>query len=340
MEQSPVVAAGSLANPIVAVLIPCHNEEAAIGKVVADFRLALPDATVFVYDNNCTDRTAEIARKAGAIVRQETQPGKGNVVRRMFADIEADVFVLVDGDDTYDASAAPMLIDRLLANSLDMINASRVETCQAAYRRGHRFGNRFLTAVVASVFGKRLGDMLSGYRVFSRRFVKSFPSLSSGFEIETELTVHALELRLPIAEVPVSYRDRPAGSVSKLRTYSDGFRILRMIIRLIKEEKPLQFFSFFFASFATTAIVLNVPVILTYMETGLVPRFPTAILGTGLMLLAFLSLTCGFVLDTVTRGRIELKRMHYLSIPLRFNPPRATAAKLASVRMPGARVRS
>jgi glycosyltransferase involved in cell wall biosynthesis len=335
MEQTPIAAGGSLASPVIAVLIPCHNEEAAIGKVVADFRQALPDATIFVYDNNCTDRTAEIARKAGAIVRQESQPGKGNVVRRMFADIEADVFVLVDGDDTYDASAAPMLIDRLLANSLDMINASRVETCEAAYRPGHRFGNRFLTGVVASVFGKRLGDMLSGYRVFSRRFVKSFPSLSSGFEIETELTVHALELRLPIAEVPVPYRDRPAGSVSKLRTYSDGFRILRMIIRLIKEEKPLQFFSFFFFLLATTSIILEIPVVLTYLETGLVPRLPTAVLGTGMMLLAFLALTCGLVLDTVTRGRIELKRMHYLNIPLRFNPPRVTRAKVTNLRMRG-----
>lgn len=335
MEQSPIAAAGSLASPVIAVLIPCHNEEAAIGKVVTDFREALPDAVIFVYDNNCTDRTAEVASKAGAIVRQETQPGKGNVVRRMFADVEADVFVLVDGDDTYDASAAPMLIDRLLKSSLDMINASRVETCQAAYRRGHRFGNRFLTGVVASVFGKQLGDMLSGYRVFSRRFVKSFPSLSSGFEIETELTVHALELRLPIAEVPVPYRDRPVGSVSKLRTYSDGFRILRMIVRLIKEEKPLQFFGFFFWLLAIAAVLLEIPIVLTFLETGLVPRMPTALLGTGMMLLAFLSLTCGLVLDTVTRGRIELKRMQYLSIPLRFNAPRVARAKVAGLRMRG-----
>lgn len=337
MEQSPT--SGSLMNPVIAVLIPCHNEEAAIGKVVSDFKEALPDATIFVYDNNCTDRTADIARQAGAIVRQESQPGKGNVVRRMFADIEADVFVLVDGDDTYDASAAPALIDRLLTSSLDMINASRVETCQAAYRPGHRLGNRFLTGVVASVFGKRLGDMLSGYRVFSRRFVKSFPALSSGFEIETELTVHALELRLPIAEVPVPYRDRPAGSVSKLRTYSDGFRILRMIIRLIKEEKPLQFFSFFFFVLALSAIVLEIPIFIEYFETGLVRRFPTAILGTGMMLLAFLSLTCGLILDTVTRGRIELKRLQYLSVPLRFNPPRITLTRVPAMKPPGMRMR-
>jgi glycosyltransferase involved in cell wall biosynthesis len=337
MEQS--ANSGSLMNPVIAVLIPCHNEEAAIGKVVSDFREALPDATIFVYDNNSTDRTAEVARKAGAIVRYESQPGKGNVVRRMFADVEADVFVLVDGDDTYDAFAAPALIDRLLRDSLDMINASRVETCEAAYRPGHRFGNRFLTGVVASVFGKRVGDMLSGYRVFSRRFVKSFPSLSSGFEIETELTVHALELRLPIAEVPVQYRDRPAGSVSKLRTYSDGFRILRMIIRLIKEEKPLQFFGFFFWVLSISSVVLEIPVILTYLETGLVPRLPTALLGTGMMLLAFLSLTCGLILDTVTRGRIELKRLQYLSVPLRFNPPRATTTRMPMMSVPGMRMR-
>lgn len=310
-------------GPSIAVLIPCRNEAATIGKVVSDFARALPNTPIYVYDNDSKDQTVAEARKAGAIVRHETQAGKGNVVRRMFADVEADVFVLVDGDDTYDASAAPALIQRLVSGCLDMVNASRIATHEAAYRPGHRWGNAFLTSVVASVFGKRLTDMLSGYRVFSRRFVKSFPLLSSGFEVETELTVHALELRLPIGETPVRYRERPAGSTSKLRTYRDGWRILMMIVRLIKEEKPLQFFGFFFVLLATFALVLEIPILLTFMRTGLVPRLPTAILGTGMMLLAFLSLTCGLILDTVTRGRIELKRLQYLGIPLRRIPPLA-----------------
>jgi glycosyltransferase involved in cell wall biosynthesis len=316
----------SCANePCIAVLIPCRNEAATIAKVVSDFARALPNAAIYVYDNNSTDQTSAEARKAGAIVRHEPQPGKGNVVRRMFADVEADVFILVDGDDTYDASAAPQLVQRLLAGCLDMVNASRIATSEGAYRPGHRWGNIFLTSVVASVFGKRLTDMLSGYRVFSRRFVKSFPLLSSGFEVETELTVHGLELRLPIAETPVRYRERPEGSMSKLRTYRDGWRILMMIIRLIKEEKPLQFFAFFFVLLATGAVILEVPIVLTYLRTGLVPRLPTAVLGTGMMLLGFLSLTCGLVLDTVTRGRIELKRLQYLATPLRtFQAPLAS----------------
>ena len=301
----------------IAVLIPCRNEAATIAKVVSDFARALPGTPIYVYDNDSTDQTVAQARKAGAIVRHEAQAGKGNVVRRMFADIEADVFLLVDGDDTYDASAAPSLIQRLLSGCLDMVNASRIATHEEAYRPGHRWGNAFLTSVVASVFGKRVTDMLSGYRVFSRRFVKSFPLLSSGFEVETELTVHALELRLPIAETPVRYRERPEGSTSKLRTYRDGWRILMMIVRLIKEEKPLQFFGFFFVVLASCAVVLEIPILLTYLRTATVPRLPTAVLGTGMMLLAFLSLVCGLILDTVTRGRIELKRLQYLAIPLR-----------------------
>ena len=305
-----------IGTPEVAVLIPCHNEAPTIARVVADFRTALPEALIYVYDNNSTDETAAEARKAGAVVRFEPQPGKGNVVRRMFADVDADVFVLVDGDDTYDASAAPALIERLLSQCLDMVNAARVATSVEAYRPGHRWGNRFLTGVVASVFGKRLTDMLSGYRIFSRRFVKTFPLLASGFEVETELAVHALELRLPIAETSVRYRERPDGSVSKLRTYSDGLRILKTIVRLIKEEKPLQFFGFFFYILAIGAIAIEIPVLLTYLETHTVPRLPTAVLGTGMMLLAFLSLTCGLILDTVTRGRIELKRLQYLRTPL------------------------
>ena len=316
-------------GPIVAVLIPCYNEAAAIGKVVSDFKAALPDATIFVYDNNSTDGTGAAARLAGAVVRSEAQRGKGNVVRRMFADIEADVFVLVDGDDTYDAFAAPALIGHLLTHSLDMVNGARTANSDGAYRRGHRFGNLFLTGCVAHVFGNRLTDMLSGYRIFSRRFVKSFPALSGGFEIETELTVHALELRLPIAEIATNYGERPAGSASKLSTYRDGARILRMILTLIKLEKPLEFFGAIFALLALSSVLIEIPVIATYLDTGLVPRLPTAVLGTGIMLLAFLSLMCGMVLDTVTRGRIELKRLHYLSIPLRFSTIRPPVSRAA-----------
>lgn len=322
-------------GPSVAVLIPCRNEEATIAKVVSDFARALPNASIYVYDNDSTDRTAAEALKAGAIVRHESQAGKGNVVRRMFADVDADVFVLADGDDTYDASAAPALIQRLVSGCLDMVNASRIATSQGAYRPGHRWGNTVLSSVVAFVFGKRLTDMLSGYRIFSHRFVKSFPLLSCGFEVETELTVHALELRLPIAETPVRYRERPEGSTSKLRTYRDGWRILMMIIRLIKEEKPLQFFGFFFVVFATAAVIVEIPILLTFLQTGLVPRLPTAILGTGMMLLAFLSLTCGLVLDTVTRGRIELKRLQYLAMPTRTLSPPLAEPRMADMRRLG-----
>ena len=306
----------SLETLRVAVLVPCHNEAVAIGSVVRDFRAALPGATVYVYDNNSTDDTGAVASAAGAVVVNEPLQGKGNVVRRMFADIEADVYVLVDGDGTYDASAAPSLVHALVASQLDMVNALRVENAKGAYRPGHRFGNRLLTSMVTTIFGRRMRDMLSGYRAFSRRFVKSFPALSAGFEIETELTVHALELRMPIAEIPTQYAERPAGSTSKLRTYRDGARILRTIAVLVKEERPLQFFSLGGLVLALAAVVLVVPLYRVYMETGLVPRLPTAVLATGLMLLAFLSVTCGLVLDTVTRGRRELKRLHYLQVPL------------------------
>lgn len=306
-------------SPVIAVLVPCHNEEATIGQVVRDFRAALPGALVFVYDNNSADRTAQEAVAAGAIVRAEPLRGKGNVVRRMFADIEADVFVLVDGDGTYDAASAPRLVQLLLNNSLDMVNASRIASSQLAYRRGHQLGNAVLTGLVARIFGNRLTDMLSGYRVFSRRFVKSFPALTGGFEIETEMTVHALQLRLPIAETPTPYRERPNGSASKLRTYHDGARILRAIVTLIKQEKPLQFFSIVALTLAVISIALVVPVLRTYWQTGLVPRLPTAILSTGVMLLAFLSLVCGLILETVTRGRIEAKRLHYLDLAIRFS---------------------
>lgn len=304
----------------VAVLVPCLNEEVAIGAVVRDFRAALPGATIYVYDNASTDRTAQVAAEAGAVVCVEPLRGKGNVVRRMFADVEADVYVLVDGDATYDASAATALVDRLVAERLDMINVARVSEIREAYRPGHRFGNRLLTGLVGAIFGRRVKDMLSGYRIFSRRFVKSFPALAAGFETETELTVHALELRMPIAEAEAPYRDRPVGSASKLSTFRDGWRILRTIVTLVREERPLAFFSAAFALLVAASLALSAPLFLTYLETGLVPRFPTAILATGTMLMAFLALVCGLVLDTVTRGRRELKRLHYLSIPLVARP--------------------
>ncbi len=298
----------------IAVLIPCYNEEAAISSVVNDFRKALSQAAIYVYDNNSSDNTVEVARAAGAIVRNEQLQGKGNVVRRMFADIEADVFIMADGDNTYNASDAPMLVNKLLSENLDLVNGKRVHKESEAYRAGHQFGNALLTSLVSMIFGKRFEDMLSGYKVFSRRFAKSFPSLSGGFEIETELTVHALELRMPVAEVETHYGARPEGSESKLSTYTDGFKILRMIATLIKEERPLHFFSTLFGLFAIASIVLSFPVITTYLDTGLVPRLPTAVLATGLMLLGFLCLACGLILDTVTRGRQELKRLRYLSV--------------------------
>jgi len=299
-----------------AVILPCYNEEAAIASVVRDFRNALPQAEIYVYDNNSKDNTVEAARTAGAIVRRETRQGKGHEVRRMFADVEADIYVLADGDGTYDAASAPAMIAKLIGERLDMVAGSRLTTYEGeAFRRGHRFGNDLLTGFLGLCFGRTFTDILSGYRVFSRRYVKSFPALSTGFETETELAVHALELRMPIAEVTTPYKARPAGSASKLRTYRDGFRILMMILNLFKEERPLAFFSIIAATLAFIGLVLAYPVFMTYIETGLVPRFPTAILSTGFMILASLSLTCGFVLDTVTHGRREMKRLAYLSIP-------------------------
>lgn len=302
-------------QPRVAVLIPCYNEEAAIGRVVRDFRIALPEAGIYVYDNNSRDRTREVAATAGALVRSEVRQGKGNVVRRMFADIDADIYVLVDGDDTYHAASAPAMIHRLMEGQLDMVVGCRESDEQAAYRRGHRFGNALLTGFVAALFGRQFSDILSGYRVFSRRFVKSFPAIASGFETETELTIHALELRMPVDEVVTPYRSRPEGSASKLNTYRDGFRILRTILKMFRIERPLEFFSLAGAALGLLALVLATPLFFTYFETGLVPRFPTAILATGLTLLAFLSLACGLILDTVTRGRQELRRLNYLACP-------------------------
>jgi glycosyltransferase involved in cell wall biosynthesis len=296
-----------------AVLVPCYNEEKSIAKVIADFRAALPHAPIYVYDNNSTDNTIEVAAQAGALVRREVHQGKGHVVRRMFTDVEADVYVLVDGDATYDAPSVRALIERLLEDRLDMVVAARVNQEHAAYRRGHRTGNRLLTSFVTLVFGRAFSDILSGYRVFSRRFVKSFPVLSGGFEIETELTVHALELELPVAELETPYYSRMAGSASKLNTWRDGFRILWVIMRLYRSERPFQFFSAIAAVLAAVAIILAIPLVETFIREGLVPRLPTAVLATGLMLAAALSFMSGLILDTVTRGRRELKLLAYLS---------------------------
>ncbi len=300
-------------NPRVAVLVPCFNEEAAIATVIGDFRVALPQAAIYVYDNNSTDRTAEVARAAGALVRRETLQGKGNVVRRMFADVDADIYVLVDGDATYDAPSAPGMVARLIEDRLDMVVAARADREQAAYRRGHRTGNRLLSAFFASVFKATFTDILSGYRVFSRRFVKSFPVLSRGFEIETELAVHALELELAVVEVATPYYARPEGSVSKLSTWRDGVRILFTILNLYRSERPLAFFSGVAIALAIVSIGFAIPIFVTYLEQGIVPRLPTAILSTGLMLLACLSLVAGLVLDTVTKGRREMKLLAYLA---------------------------
>ena len=297
----------------IVVLIPCYNEAKPIGLVVQDFKKALPTADIYVYDNNSSDDTVAVAKAAGAIVRSETQQGKGNVVRRMFADIDADIYVLVDGDNTYEAAAAADMIALLKSDTLDMVSGCRVTEIQEAYRPGHRLGNWMLTGLVASIFGRRTSDMLTGYRVFSRRFVKSFPALSQGFEIETELTVHALELRMPIADHDTVYIDRLPGSDSKLNTIRDGVRILRVIVSLVKEERPLPFFGGLAAALALLSVILGYPIVTEYVQTGLVPRFPTAILISAIMIIATLSLMAGLILDTVTRGRREMKRLAYLS---------------------------
>lgn len=300
--------------PRIAILVPCRDEERTVAKVVGDFLRALPAAHVYVYDNASTDRTADVARAAGATVRRETRPGKGGVVRRMFAEVDADVYVLVDGDATYDATRAPDLVSELLKHNLDMVTAVRDEGERAGtYRRGHRFGNRAFNTLLGMLFGLKPADMFSGYRAFSRRFVKSFPASSGGFEIETEFTVHALEQRLPTAEIRAEYFERPEGSVSKLSTYRDGLRILRMTVVLFKDERPLAFFGTLAALLAFAGLALGATVVVEYMETHLVPRLPTAILATGLMLSAFLSLACGLILDSVARGRREIKRLAYLA---------------------------
>ncbi len=305
----------NLANQRIAILVPCYNEALTIAAIVRDFQTCLPDALVYVFDNNSADETVRIAREAGAIVRQVPLQGKGNVIRRMFADIEADIYIMVDGDDTYDASVAPQLAQQLVAEGLDMLVGTRVSTEQEAYRFGHRLGNKMLTGFVALVFGRTFTDMLSGYRIFSRRYAKSFAAHSAGFETETELTIHALELRMPVAEVATAYKSRPEGSVSKLNTYRDGMRILWMILKLFKTEKPLAFFSIGFFICMLASFGLAIPLLETYIQTGLVPRQPTAILCTALSLFGVIMLSCGIILDTVTKGRIEQKRFAYLAIP-------------------------
>ena len=308
-----------------AVLVPCYNEQTTIGQVVHGFRGALPTAQIYVYDNNSSDETVAIAQAAGAVVRTERRKGKGNVVRRMFADIEADVFILVDGDGTYEAAAAPMLVNNLIAERLDLVNAARASTEVGAFRRGHRLGNWLLTALVRAVFGRQFQDVLSGYKVLSRRFVKSFPAMSSGFEIETELAVHALELRMPCGEYSTAYRERPEGSTSKLHTYRDGARILMLIWRLMRDERPLAFFGVIGLLLCLLSIILGIPLVSTYIHTGLVPRFPTAILCGTLLVIGMLSFFAGLILDTVTKARHEMKRLVYLSIPFdgedHENPP-------------------
>lgn len=312
-EEALVGLSGRASGAKVAVLIPCFNEATTIGETIASFRYALPGVPIYVYDNNSSDDTVAVAAAAGAIVRHEPLQGKGNVVRRMFSDVEADVYVLADGDGTYDASAAPAMIMLLEKDHVDMVNGVRVTDIKSAFRPGHRFGNAIFTGLVAFLFGNRFQDMLSGYKVFSRRFIKSFPALSSGFEIETELAVHALELRMAVAETPTVYKDRPRGSVSKLSTWRDGIRILWTIALFLKEKRPLFFFSAVGFSVATLSILLAIPLLEEYLKTGLVPRFPTAILSTGLMILAFLSFVAGLILDTVTRAHLATKRLIYLN---------------------------
>ena len=319
LQSRPLCQPEGLSHPFggcsIAVLVPCYNEEPGVAQVIAGFQRSLPGALIYVYDNNSSDQTRQVSLRAGAVVRGETLQGKGRVVRRMFADVDADVYVLVDGDDTYDPDVAPAMVRNLIAHQLDMVTASRVPTDLQAYRPGHRFGNRMLSFLVHRVFGNRVSDVLSGYRVFSRRFVKSFPALAAGFEIETEFTIHALELELPIAEMDADYRGRTAGSLSKLHTLSDGWRILHAIMVLVKQQRPLQSFGLTAALLTLVGLGVGVPVVFEFLRTGLVTRLPSALLATGLVLAASLSFVCGLVLEQVSRGRKELKRLAYLMQP-------------------------
>lgn len=314
------------ADPTIAVILPCYNEGAAIATVVADFQRALPGATVYVYDNNSTDDTVAAARQAGAVVRGEPMQGKGNVIRRAFSDVDADIYVMADGDGTYDAARAPEMVSRLRAEYLDMLVGTREERGEDAYRPGHRTGNMLFNRTVAILFGDRFTDIFSGYRVFSRRFVKSFPALSAGFEIETELSVHAIQLRMPILEVPTAYRGRIEGTASKLRTYRDGFKILRNIALFTQHYRPLLFYGVIAVMLAALSVGLAYPVVVEFFETGLVPRFPTAILATGIMLIAALCLAIGLILHTISRGQLEMKRLEYLRYPCASDAPAPAAA--------------
>lgn len=297
----------------VAVLLPCYNEEAAIADVVRGFRAVLPAADIYVYDNNSKDRTVERAREAGAVVRSERRQGKGNVVRRMLADVEADVYLMADGDLTYDPLAAPLLIERLVSSQLDMVVATRQGEGMMA-RKGHAAGNVMFNRMVAKLFGDGFTDILSGYRVCSRRFAKSFPTASGGFEIETELSVHALDLRLAVDEIAVRYGNRPENSTSKLSTFRDGFKILWTIAMMYRAVKPFKFFGVIGAGMALASVGLAAPVVVEFLETGLVPRFPTAILAASIMQLAVLSLVCGVIVEAVAEGRREAKRLRYLEL--------------------------
>ena len=301
-------------QPRIAVLLPCYNEEAAISATVSGFREALPEAIIYVYDNNSSDRTREVAARAGATVRTERLQGKGHVVMRMFADIDADVYVIADGDLTYDPKAAPVMVEMLLEEQLDMVVGTRRHSEKDAYRGGHVLGNRIFTGLLSGLFGRSFSDIFSGYRVFSRRFVKSFPVISSGFEIETEISVHALELKMPVGELETIYVARPEGSQSKLSTFSDGWRILRTIVTLYRVERPALYYGLIGAFLVSLALLLALPLVITYLHTGLVPRFPTAVLVTGIIIIAVLSFFAGLILDTVTRGRRELRRLAYLSL--------------------------
>jgi glycosyltransferase involved in cell wall biosynthesis len=307
---------GSEARPLeIAVLLPCFNEGLVIETVIARFRDALPNATIYVYDNNSSDASAQIAANAGAIVRREPRQGKGFVVRRMFTDVEADIYIMCDADETYDAAAAPALVDKLVDQGLDMVVGTRVDVTGSSYRPAHELGNRLLTGLVGAIFGRGFSDMLSGYRVFSRRFVKSFPLMSRGFEIETELTIHALQLEMPVAELRTRFKERVAGSESKLQTVSDGVRIMWTIATLLKQERPFFLFGLAALALMIVSLAAGYPVVAEYMESGLVHRLPLAVLATGTMILASLSLFSGLILDTVTRGRAEAKRLRYLELP-------------------------
>ena len=303
------------ATPRIAVTIPCYNEAVTIAKVIADFRTALPGADIYVFDNNSSDATAQVARDAGAIVRMEQRQGKGHVVRRMFADIEADIYLMVDGDDTYDASIAPTLVELLKRNHVDMVVGTRADVTKDAGRGGHAFGNKLFNKIYGRLFGKQFSDIFSGYRVFTRRFVKSFPAVSSGFEIETEMSVHCSQLGIPTLERPTVYGERPEDSHSKLHTFKDGFRILGMFAMLAKETRPAAFFGAIGLALITLATVLAIPLVMTYAQTGLVPRLPTAILATGLVITAAISAVCGLILDSLARARIEAKRAVFLNFP-------------------------